>query len=1005
MRLALALLAGGTFAALQERAEVERDALAAVATGNAELLHALAHELPQRVRPLVHELLWEALRAGAGDARALDAARALAGAFEAAGAGNDLCAAVGLVEGLDERARSAAHEFARAFAAGTDALRRGERESAVTHARAAVTQARVASVPYLELRARRLHAESLHQLGRHADARAEMLAVLELERALQLELERAGDLEVLSEAEAGEGRLHEALTHLEEAEALARVTGDPGRANLLLARRGGVLASLGLHADAHATLARALAASTDSSQRGRILVQLGALASGAGRYGEALACTLDATRAWRAAGDAAGEARAAIQLALVYSEMGLTPDAELALQRASSLCDAHALAPERVSALLARALIELDAGRFEPALASLERVSATTGSDFERAEAERHRGTACLALARPGAAEDAFRRALAAGSADGLPNLWCRTGLGDALLAQGRLDEAEREYEGALAAAAGVSSLEGRWRALYGLGRAQEARGTPGEALIHYQRALEEVEALRGVLAAPTLRRAWLGNKLELYRRTARLLARAGRIDEAFRTAEAAKARTLLELSSRRPEEERERATDSRTGARARADSAESRLHFLELSLWALPRTPDSAPARAELEGRRSEARAEHEAARLELELDDPRGAALLGLAAAPSLARARAALREDELLLHYLVGPEGASVFVVHARGARFVELEAGEAELAARIERVLRPIELLRTKRIDLANLGFDAAAARELEQLLLGPVAAELGACRTLWVVPDGPLRRLPFGLLVRAREKRAVDPERLFAHYEGCRFLVEDCALAQLPSTGLLDLVPAPLPAPALERLVVAAPRPLPAGLAELAHALEEARAVTGEQPGARVRLLAGTEASEERVAELLPSARIVHFATHGILDDERPAYSRLGLAPGGDQDGWLFAYEVEARALAAERVFLSACETLGGSGRGEGFLGLTRAFLRAGARSVVATSWAIDDEASCALVRHYEGALAAGEEPIAALRSAQVAVLRGDGRPGVSHVHPWFWAGFQHVGQR
>jgi CHAT domain-containing protein len=366
-----------------------------------------------------------------------------------------------------------------------------------------------------------------------------------------------------------------------------------------------------------------------------------------------------------------------------------------------------------------------------------------------------------------------------------------------------------------------------------------------------------------------------------------------------------------------------------------------------------------------------------------------------------------RAGLREEELLLEYLVGPEGCALIALCPAGARFVELAADEAGLAARIAELLDPIEELRSGRLDLATLGFDARAAEELHRLLLDPVRAELERCSRLWIVPDGPLRRLPFGLLVGAREKRPVDPARLFAQYEGCRFLVEERALAHLPSAGLIVAgarvgAAAGRDSSALDCLVLADPSPMPSGSVQLAWARAEARAVADGSAGG-VRLLLGPEASEQRFRELGPGARVLHLATHGQLDDRRPAFSRLALAPDEGQDGWLHAHEVEGLALGAERVVLSACETLGQAGNGEGLLGLSRAFLQAGARSVVAAAWPVDDQATAELMEHYRRALAAGETPIAALRTAQVALLRGPGREGMAYAHPYFWGAFQHLG--
>ncbi len=1018
----LAASSGNGLASAQDlQADYARDALAAVAAGDDELLCAMARELPYRARPLVHELLWEALRAGAGDERALASARRIAAACEASRSADDLAKAVRAVEELGERARAARRDLDQALSRASEAAGRGDWSAAEEHARTAVERALDTGLPYLELRARRLQADVSLRQGRRQDFRARMLIVVELERALDLPLDGKLDLEALAQAEWQEGALHNALEHFEEAERLARRTEDPERALSALAQRGGVLSNLGRSSEAHETLTGVLAALGGRgrpAQTAYVLSLLGSLESGSGCYGEALTRLSESLRAWGEAGNPAGEAHAAIQLAGLYSELGLAREAEEALGTASALIEAHGLGQERFPALLVRALMQLDDGRPGEALSTLDGALTAAGLDFERAEAARLRGTACLALGREREAEEAFRSSLALWSADPLATTWCRTALGDALLLQGRVDESEREYGRALEGA-GVSSLEGTWRALFGLGRAAEASDRPAEALARYLRAIEDVEAIRSVLGAPALRLRWLGNKLELYRRAARLLARSDRLEEAFRTAEAAKARTLLELTSARPPAraapDPHSAGEPTAGARlaaahARLSASESLLHLLEQELAALRSTAASAPlldaaVRSELEGRLQHERAEHEAARIELQLADPRGAVLLGLADAPSLEETRAALREEELLLHYLVGPEGASVFAVHAGGARFVELAATEEELARRIERILRPIELLRRERLDLATLGFDARAARELFELLLGPVQGELEGHRTLWIVPDGPLRRLPFALLLSGREKRPVDPENLFAQYRGCRFLIEDCAVAQLPTAGLLGTRAAPNPAGDPDLLVVADPRPPPPGALALGCSGEEAQAVAAAHAGESVCLLLGEEAGEARVKALVSTARVVHFITHGILDDRRPAYSRLALAADAREDGWLFAYEVEELSLAAERVVLSACETLGEAGRGEGLLGLSRAFLQAGARSVVATAWAVDDQATAELMRRYEGALASGQAPVAALRTAQVGLLREGGRPGVPYVHPYFWGGFLHVGQR
>lgn len=996
------------------QSEFARKALAAVAAGDDALLGALVRAGPQRARILGHELLWEALRAGPGNASPLAAARHLARILAqdpSEAVELDLDTAVARVERMDAEDRARQREIDRAFFAATAAFGRGEREAARFDAGFAAEEAGALALPYLELRARRLLAENLRGAAGFHD---EMLRVVELERALGLWGEEGTGLATIAEAEHLEGRLLEAARHLERAEELARRLDDPERALELSARRGAVLANLGRFEEAQELLTAALAhfeARDRAAEAAHAATLLGELAGGAGRYAEALRRFVEAGRSARAAGDARGEARATIRLAGTYSELGLVADAEEALERARVVIREHGLVPELERWTLVRALVQLDAGRAREALETLDTIqpaeAASQGSDPLFAEARRHAGSAHLLLREPRAAAVAFRAALAAWNTDPLHTAWARTGLADALLQQGDRAEAEREYAAALAQSAGVASLEGSWRARFGRACCAAAEGRGEEALTDVTLAIEELEALRSLLAAPALRARWLGNKLEPYHLGARLLGRAGRLEEAYALAEAAKARTLLELAARPlgpPGRASGSADENRaSAARARLAECESRARLLSLQLGALPHSPASAETRSELVTRLQSARADHEAARLELELADPRGATLVGLADSPSLAATQRALRGNERLLHYLVGSAGVSLFVVGPDGARMLELATSEVELDALVRGILDPIDSLRERELDLANMGFDARAALELHGKLIEPARAELAGCRTLWIVPDGPLRRLPFGALVTAREKRPVDPERLFAQYAGCRFLVEDFAIGQLPSAGLL-LLP-PRPATVRGRLVVGDPSPMPDGAVRLAWSRAEARAVADGIAESSLQLLLGPDAGEARVKAALRTARVVHFATHGQLDDRRPAFSRLALVPGEGEDGWLHAYEVEELSLDAERVVLSACETLGEAGRGEGLLGLAQCFLQAGARTVVASAWPVDDQATAELMVRYQEALARGDEPLAALRSAQLALLRGAGRPGLLFVHPYFWAGFQHVGAR
>jgi CHAT domain-containing protein len=162
-----------------------------------------------------------------------------------------------------------------------------------------------------------------------------------------------------------------------------------------------------------------------------------------------------------------------------------------------------------------------------------------------------------------------------------------------------------------------------------------------------------------------------------------------------------------------------------------------------------------------------------------------------------------------------------------------------------------------------------------------------------------------------------------------------------------------------------------------------------------------------DASRRRVVSgELGNYRIVHFATHGLLNSQHPALSGIVLSlvdeTGATQDGFLRLHEIFNLRLPADLVVLSACQTgLGKEIRGEGLVGLTRGFMYAGAARVVATLWKVDDVATAELMKHFYGGLLGREPqtPAAALREAQRALSRQK-----RWASPYYWAGFTQQGE-
>jgi CHAT domain-containing protein len=168
----------------------------------------------------------------------------------------------------------------------------------------------------------------------------------------------------------------------------------------------------------------------------------------------------------------------------------------------------------------------------------------------------------------------------------------------------------------------------------------------------------------------------------------------------------------------------------------------------------------------------------------------------------------------------------------------------------------------------------------------------------------------------------------------------------------------------------------------------------------------VASLTGADASEDRVRRALPAARIVHLATHGLAfgSESRVRDSYVALAPDAAHDGLLTLGEImddDSITLVADLVALSACQTgLGDLKQAEGTVGLQRALLAKGARSVLVSLWSVDDEATRVMMQAFYEHWLAGATKAEALRRAQGSIRS---RPEWSKAR--YWAAFQLVGAR
>jgi CHAT domain-containing protein len=171
-------------------------------------------------------------------------------------------------------------------------------------------------------------------------------------------------------------------------------------------------------------------------------------------------------------------------------------------------------------------------------------------------------------------------------------------------------------------------------------------------------------------------------------------------------------------------------------------------------------------------------------------------------------------------------------------------------------------------------------------------------------------------------------------------------------------------------------------------------------------GGDVRVLTGAAATEAAFGREAPGRRLIHFATYGVLNKQNPLFSFIDLAPDGQADGRLEVHEVFGHALVADLVVLAACQTGLASGAlsdvppGDDWVGLSRAFLSAGAKNVMASLWAVQDRATATLMQRFYERYGDGADPARTLAAAQRAMLE---LPATAH--PYYWAGFEVIGGR
>jgi CHAT domain-containing protein len=526
---------------------------------------------------------------------------------------------------------------------------------------------------------------------------------------------------------------------------------------------------------------------------------------------------------------------------------------------------------------------------------------------------------------------------------------------------------------------------------------------------------------------------------------------------EAFRIVEQGKARSLLDMLGAARAEVREGVPAALLERKAANMARQQEI----ANLFGGVGVAASAPKQtiAELEAELERLTIEFNSLENQIRTSSPRYAALVRAQPLTLAEVQRQVLDDSTALLEYNLGTHQSYLFAATRNGLTLyrlpsrTQLERQAVELRQQLvpagaRRAIAGINVESTTRgltlgapsTASANVSAYVAAANALYKTIVAPAIAQVGD-RRLLVVPDGALNYVPFESLVTGTGG---------TDYSTLAYLIKTNEIVYAPSASVAAVVRQGARRQDAGRagagmLLVADPvfdasdaRLKNSSLPGAARALESVQRMSLASALADVTNLKsnnlklvrldGTRSEAEEIAKLarasgsqadvwldfdaneanlrarkLDNYRVLHFATHGLLDAERPQFTGLALSLVGqtDADGFLRVDEVFNLRLGSPLVMLSACETgLGKERRGEGVIGLTRAFMYAGAPTVGVSLWSVGDQSTAVLMPDFYRRLLAGggRAPVAAMRASQLSMIAGK-----KYSAPYYWSPFILVG--
>ena len=589
----------------------------------------------------------------------------------------------------------------------------------------------------------------------------------------------------------------------------------------------------------------------------------------------------------------------------------------------------------------------------------------------------------------------------------------CLLNLGNDQSYLGKLDESMSNYDKGMAIALSLNNPELNWRFLAGLAENYELRGDYKKSIELNDSSLKILEGLRNSLHSEEFKASYMAKEHNAFEDVINMLAILHEKDEtkgydilSFRYAESSKSRALLDLLA-----------ESLANVNEGADS--SLIKKQEEIINGLTRAKQSleeeslknqADTQIVIDLKNNIRRSEEELDRLKSEIrtTNPRYADLHY--PVPVSINEAMALCPDKntAILEYSVGDSSTSLWVITRYDHHLLRLPGRKT--------LQEQIEPLRFALSDPSgtNDEFITRTGFLLYCQLILPAEAFLTKKSNLVIIPDGILNYLPFEVLLTENKEGSEKKS-----YSDLPFLIKKYPLSYVQSASVLKSLlkegPQESRSGKVNKKLIAFGDPVYDTLK--AGSLSSAKFNRLEYSGREVEMIATcfkkgsadiylrNEATEDRVKSkgTLKNYDYVHFATHGYIDEKKPDLSSLVLTQNtsSGEDGFLRASEIFNLDMHAELVVLSACQTgLGKLVRGEGMVGLTRAFLYAGTPAVMVSLWSVSDISTATLMEEFYRNLVKGDLcKTDALRKAQLTMLKNE-----KFAHPFYWAPFVLYGE-